>query len=124
MRLWTLCAEPGAQDTFPDVADIKRSVCRSALVLLSQGFGRDGGTWHSGRLRHSVAAAGRPRLRRMRAACDDGLNDGVRAKLRGEATISLAVHLLLGRSHESIVRLLLNVDQIEVDRSEGRLQRR
>jgi hypothetical protein len=47
---------------------------------------------------------------------DDRLDYGVRARLRGEATISLAVHLLMGRGHEKIVRLLLDVERIEVDR--------
>jgi hypothetical protein len=49
---------------------------------------------------------------------NDRLDYGIRAKLRGEATLSLAVHLLMGRGHENIVRLLLDVDRIEVDPSE------
>jgi hypothetical protein len=46
---------------------------------------------------------------------NDRLDYGVRAKLRGEATLSLAIHLLMGRGHEKIVRLLLDVERIEVD---------
>jgi hypothetical protein len=46
---------------------------------------------------------------------NDRLDYGVRAKLRGEATLSLAVHLLMGRGHEKIVKLLLDVEEIGVD---------
>lgn len=46
---------------------------------------------------------------------NDSLDYGVRAKLRGEATLSLAIHLLMGRGHENIVRLLLDVERIDVD---------
>jgi hypothetical protein len=49
---------------------------------------------------------------------DDNLDYGVRAKLQGEATISLAAHLLVGRGHDKIVGLLLDVDRIEVDPGE------
>jgi hypothetical protein len=46
---------------------------------------------------------------------DDRLDHGEWLQLRGEATISLAAHLLNGRGHDKIVGLLLDVERIEVD---------
>lgn len=46
---------------------------------------------------------------------NDRLDHDERLKLRGEATVSLAAHLLIGRGHDKIVGLLLDVDRIEVD---------
>jgi hypothetical protein len=51
---------------------------------------------------------------------NERLDYNVRAKLRGEATISLAAHLLIGRGHDKIVGLLLEVERIEVDPREDR----
>ena len=83
------------------------------------------GTWHCGQTQTFGGGSGKTRAQTYdELLADDSLDYGVRAKLRGEATISLAVHLLLGRGHESIVRLLLDVDRIEVDPSEGQIRRR
>lgn len=50
---------------------------------------------------------------------NDRLDYDVRAELRAEATISLAAHLLIGRGHDKIVGLLLDVERIGVDRREN-----
>lgn len=47
------------------------------------------------------------------------LDYDVRAELRAEATISLSAHLLIGRGHDKIVGLLLDVERISVDRREN-----
>jgi hypothetical protein len=78
---------------------------RSALVPSSQRFGRDGGDVAFGQTQTFGGGSGKTKAQTYdELLADDGLDLGVRAKLRGEATISLAVHLLLGRGHESIVR--------------------
>jgi hypothetical protein len=51
---------------------------------------------------------------------NDRIDQGERLRLQGEATISLAAHLLVGRGQDKIVGLLLDVDRIKVDPREDR----
>ena len=51
---------------------------------------------------------------------NDRLDQDERLRLQGEATISLAAHLLIGRGQDKIVGLLLDVDRIKVDPREDR----
>jgi hypothetical protein len=74
------------------------------LVLSSQGHG-----WEWGRYltQGYFGGTSKPRAQTYdELLADDGLDYGERLKLRGEATISLAAHLLIGRGHDKIVGLL------------------
>lgn len=87
------------------------------MVLSSQDFARDGEDVAFGQTQ--TFSGGKTKAQAYdELLANHDLDYNVRAKLRGEATLSLAIHLLMGRGHEKIVRLLLDVDRIEIDPSD------
>jgi hypothetical protein len=87
--------------------------------VTSQGFGGSQVKGYFGSGGQLPGAQARPQTYDELLA-NDRLDHGERLRLQGEAVVSLAAHLLIGRGHDKIVGLLLDVERIEVEPREDR----